>query len=147
MPLRPAVALTATLAARRPARVAALAAAFREAPGSGIVVLESPLTLVRLSDGELRRGTRDRLALDARQLRPNQGTMQPYFFRCRLRRSVAVIAVRRRVLRVLRLFVTRWGFRFFGVGVGHQHRVWLRILLHRLEYLVVCRFDRRLFLA
>ena len=106
MPLRPAVAWTATLAARRPARVAPLAAALREPPGSGVIVLESSLTLVRLSDGELRRGACDWLALDARQLRSNQRAMQPYLFGCRLRRGVAIVAVRRRVLRVLCILVT-----------------------------------------
>jgi hypothetical protein len=113
-----------------------LSAALRETAGPRVVVLESSLTLVRLPDRKFRRRTGRRLALDARQLRADERPMQPYFFGFGLRRSVAIVAVCRRLVCVLRLGVGRWSVWFFGFGIGYQHTLRL-ILLHRLEHLVI----------
>src|SRR5688572_15061726 len=79
VPLRPSTAGSSALRPGGPARVATVAAAFGETSGPCIVVLEPPAILVCLSDREFRHGTRNRLALDARQLRSDQRPVQPHF--------------------------------------------------------------------
>src|SRR5687768_15763699 len=103
VPLRPSTALTPALAACGPARVATVAAPFGETSRARVVVLEPAPILVRLTDREFGHRTRNGLALDARQLRSNQRPVQPHFLRCSLRRSAAVVAVRWRVLCLLRV--------------------------------------------
>lgn len=111
--------MTASLVSAGTARVSAVvAAAFGEAAGPR-VVLEPALTLVRLPDREFGRGPRDRLALDARQLRPNQRPVETHFLGRNLRRRVAIVAVLGCVLRLLRLFVTQCRFCLFGFRVSH----------------------------
>ena len=67
-------------------------------PAGARIASGSGLTFVRLSNRELRRRPGHGLALDARQLRPDQRPMQTDFFG--RRRRVAVVAVDRRGLRV-----------------------------------------------
>ena len=118
-------ALPALSAAARPARIA-LAATSREAPSARIAsaaLLESAAAFIVLTNGELGHWPRCRFALDARELRADQRTVQPDLF-CRLRwPSVASVDRGRWRFRWLGRLL-RVGLRFFGVSRSHQHAGW-----------------------
>jgi hypothetical protein len=106
-------------------------------------ILETPLTFARLTNSEFGSGSRNRLAYDPRELRANQWAMQSDLFWSGF---AGAICWRRRLRRINHLF---W-FRPVVAGrVGSRlrwRRAW-RVRCHRLEHLVVCRFDRRLLFA
>jgi hypothetical protein len=129
---------TAALTARWTSSIAPLtAAAFREASRSCVVVLKSAARLAGLTNREFGRGPRGRLTLDARQLRTDQGPVEPNGFGRRLGLSIPIVTVHRLVLRP----VSGRGLWLFGLWLRDQNCVRVSILLHRLEHLVVRGFN------
>jgi hypothetical protein len=131
-----------------------VSAAFCKSAWPG-VVLEAAAILVRLTDRELGHRPCGGLALDARKLRADEGSVETNFFG-RGTRRIAVVTVLGRFRSGVglecaqRLLGRLGGFPFltlFAFVMGHQYALRRRVLFHRFENLVVSRFDRRLLLA